>query len=138
MEFQTQIRLLHHYNTLKILSVLTWTKELLSPLNSTICSVSTKLATLPCTSMPLVKSRVPARKQQRRDTIVHKNGLPFSEHWLIEITGLFSLRKVNRLWTCSPTPAEKCCLNNLWKWILPKSCKHGRHTNRFDIHLQNT
>jgi hypothetical protein len=100
---------LQHYNTLKIQTVLTWMKELLSPLNSTICSVSTKLATLPSTSMPLVKRRVPARKQQRRDTIVHKNGLPFSEHWFIEITGLASLRKLNRLWTHSPTqlPAEK-------------------------------
>jgi len=81
------------FETLKMFNMLTWTKELRSPSNSTICSVSTKLATLPWTSMPLVKSRVPARKQQRRETIVHKNGLPFSEHWLIAITGFSSLRK---------------------------------------------
>jgi hypothetical protein len=57
--------------------------------------------------MPLVKSRVPARKQQRRETIVHKNGLPFSEHWLIAITGFFALRKLNmfiRLYTTLQPP----------------------------------
>lgn len=94
-QLPTQVALEHHYNILQVFNVLTWTKELLSPLNSTICSVSTKLATLPCTSMPLVKRRVPARKQQRRDTTVHKNGLPFSEHWLIETTVFSSLRKQN-------------------------------------------
>lgn len=66
----------------------TWTNELLSPEDSTICSVSTKLATLPFLSIPRMKWRVPALRQLRRDTILQVKGFPFSEHELIDMTAI--------------------------------------------------
>jgi hypothetical protein len=45
-------------------------------------SVSTKLATLPSSSMPRALKRVPALRQDRRDSNVNVEGNP-EEEWLI-------------------------------------------------------